>query len=595
MHIPTRLLIALAAVLLLAAPAAASPPQQIAGQPLGISASPATAFTTLLSKTRPAKARRGLGLPPYSKLLGKKWARKVAAADAKLTTSLNPPATGRVRAKDAGTGQIDLPVGIKDKLSGRGGKQSRQLRVASALDTGCPIPDANGDWGIDGRARGEYIVTTVERVGRYDVTTTLVFETRFLVHGPALRTGHIEAPSGRGGTVSVTRNQTARDRRTGKTRKTGPTSRDVEHLDTLLHLDGAFDDFVNANNDDDDAPAPNRPIDRSQLKDAAQEMVAVVYQNLWRDYELADKRMQTPNTCVMLGFDAPARLAPSQAIDLEGKPRLVQGQVTPEKLLEDATVSSAEWVNFKGQTLELTAGSGSFKPGEPWYRFTAPPAAWAEDQPVGVKFTFTSQAGIAEATVVFKPIESTLYFKVVDVHGSVDATGVTNTGGQCVFTGGPQHIDLGPGAAGPVGQLDGTGHVETPIAHTTQAYTTLLDCPGESSDTPCSFATESLPNQHLGINLRDNGDGQVKLSWGFVAVQLGHSGCSLQVPDLYVDQSLLETSVPVSKFQASEPFTVEDSGDQTYSVQQGISTMSGHLRWTFSMTLQRVRADGSPL
>lgn len=575
----------LVAILLPATTATASPSPS----------TPHAAFTQLLTKTRSAKARTKLGLPAYSKLLGNKWAKKVAAADSKLASRLDPPGgAARARGKDAGTGMIDLPVGIKDRLSGKGGSQTRRLRVASALDGGCPTPDENGIWGISGRARGEYVVTTVERAGRYDITTTLVFETRFAIHAGSLRTGHLESPIGRGGNVSVTRTQTARDRRTGKTRRTGPTTRDVEDLSTLLILEGRFDDFIDENNGDDDAPAPNRPIDKNQLRDAAQGLVGVVYLSLNRDVQIADARLQAPNTCVTLTFDTPPRISPSQAVDLIGKPHLVQGQVTDAQLLEQANVRSIELVNDRGQSADLVQTDGNFTTDKPWYRFTAPAAAWPEDQPVGVKLVFESYAGVADATILFKPIASNLYFEVIDVHGSVDATDVRTEDGSCVFTGGPQHVDIGTAAGAPIGNLEGQfGHVESPIAYTRGAYTTLLDCGADEK--PCSYATESVPNQHLGVNLRQTGDGQVKLSWGFVAVQLGHSGCSLQVPDLYVDQALLETSVPVSRFQGDEPFTIENSGDQTYSAQQGISTMTGHLHWGFSFTLQRVRADGSPL
>jgi hypothetical protein len=55
------------------------------------------------------------------------------------------------------------------------------------------------------------------------------------------------------------------------------------------------------------------------------------------------------------------------------------------------------------------------------------------------------------------------------------------------------------------------------------------------------------------------------------------------------------SKVPAAKLQGTAPFTIENSGTQDYNVQQGISTMTGHLRWDFHMTLQRVHADGSPL
>src|SRR3712207_7372256 len=39
----------------------------------------------------------------------------------------------------------------------------------------------DGFFEVTGRARGEYVVTTVERIGRFDVTTTVIFDVRFAV------------------------------------------------------------------------------------------------------------------------------------------------------------------------------------------------------------------------------------------------------------------------------------------------------------------------------------------------------------------------------------------------------------------------------
>lgn len=580
-----------------AAGAAAAPP---VGQPPHADASPKAALAKLLGATRGTKARTGLGLPTYRRLLGKKWAKKVRRADASLAAKLAPLESVPRRAAKAvttPTSPADDPLGITDKIRGKIGRQTRNLRIAAATDTGCPVADADGNFEFTGRARGEYVITTVERVGRYDITTTLVFEARFTAHAGVTRYAQVDGIFGDdGGTVSVTRSQVARDRRTGKSRKTGPTQRTVEALSPLLILDGAFDEFINRQ-DDDESPAPSRPLTSNALRDSAQGFVAMLYLALDRDFKAAETRMRTPDACVTVTADVPERLAPAQALEITFVPRQTQGNASTEHLLRDAHTEGTEWINYAGQSTDLLLGdSGDLAPGKPWYRFHAPATAWREDQPAGFKLNVVTRSGIATASVAFKPLDDKLYFKVVDVSGSVDATDVKTVSGSCTFTGTAQHVEVTPGsAAAPIGNLEGGfGHVETPLTYTRGAYSTLHACEG-GEPTACDFGVEAVPGQNLGINLRQGEDGVAKLSWSGIAVQLGHSGCSLQVPDLYWDRDLLVSSVPVAKLQGTEPFRVENSGTQEYDVKQGISTMTGKLRWNFQMTLQRVHADGSPL
>jgi hypothetical protein len=589
------------ALILTAAPTAgAAPPKS----PIKNPADPSPALSTLLAKSRSETQRKALGLPGYKALLGKKWSARQTKADAMFAKQVAAAKTGGSGATAKASGDVNDPdpLGAADAIKGRNAKQTRKLRIATGLDAGCPTyrdyGGGSGAFAITGYARGDYVVTTVERVGRYDITTSVVFDVRFRLSSQTTRDAGISDGIAEGGTISVTRSQTAYDRKTKKTRKTGPTQRLSEALSPLLILDGDFDDFI-ASQDDDEAPAPRRPLRTSTWDDVSQAFVAVVFGAIRQDYRAAERRIQTPGACLDLTFAAPERLAPGQTIGLTGHPVLVHGTAPEAELYADGHVTKAEYVNEQGQMLKLHGGIyDAFTPNVPWYDFTAPPAAWPEERPAGVRLTYVSPAGVAEGAISFKPLASKLFFKVIGVSGTVDATDVTNTGTDCTFNAGPQHVDIGTGTqTDPTqGMLDTDfGQITTSITHTTQPYSTLYDCPGTDSDVPCDFPLDSLPNQHLGVNLRQTGDGNVRLGWGFVAVQLGDSRCSLQVPDVFVDQSLLQTTVPLSTFQETGPFTIEASNQQPYSVQQGITTQSGKLRWTFKITLQRVNEDGSAL
>jgi hypothetical protein len=586
------------ALILATAPQAGAAP---AKSPTKNPVDPAPALASLLAKSRSEAQRKALGLPSYKTLLGKKWPAKQAKADAAYAAKIASPKTagsGAPKAKVTGDVKDPDPLGAADSIKGKNAGQTRQLKIATALDNGCPTYGDHGGFWIRGSARGVYTVTTVERVGRYDITTSVVFDVRVRFSAQTTRSAGISEGSANDGTISVTRNQTAYDRKTRKTRKTGPTQRLTESLGPLFTLDGDFDDFV-ASQSDDEAPAPRRPLRTSTWSDVSQAFVAVVYGAIQQDFRAAERRIQTPGACIELSFAAPERLAPGQTIGLTGIVHLLHASAPAAAGYEDGNVSKAEYVNEQGQVIKLHRGPyDALTPDTPWYDFTAPPAAWPEARPAGVRFTYASPAGVAEAAISFKPLESKLFFKVTGVSGSVDATDVTTTGSDCTFSGGPQHVDIGAGTQTDrtQGMLDtGFGQITTPITHTTQPYSTLFDCPGTDSDVPCDFPLYSLPNQHLGVNLRQTGDGNVKLNWGFVAVQLGDSRCSLQVPDVFVDQSLLETTLPLSAFQGTAPFTIEVANQQPYSVQQGIQTQSGKLSWSFKITLQRVNEDGSAL
>src|SRR5687768_5890463 len=61
------------------------------GRPLPAAPQTARAAGDVLTATRSAKARKALGLPSYPSLLGRKGAKKVAAADTRFVAALTAP------------------------------------------------------------------------------------------------------------------------------------------------------------------------------------------------------------------------------------------------------------------------------------------------------------------------------------------------------------------------------------------------------------------------------------------------------------------------------------------------------------------------
>jgi hypothetical protein len=559
---------------------------------------PSAATTPMLSASSSARARHGLGLPSWKELLGKGAVGKAAAADAGFAAKLDAsaaPAPRPARATEGMTDKFDRLFTSRDVVRGRGGKQSRKLKVAATLSGGCPqLNELGTGYGWKGTGRATYEVTTTERVRRYDVVTAVVIDGSFQSR-PSMNDDATAADwSGADfGEISITRNQVAIDRKTGKRHRIGETERYNSTLDPFYNPEGSFAAFVASQ--DDDRPAPPRPLRSGAWDDVAANFMVIPYDAMRSRVVEAEKLAQTPNACVTVSFDTRPLLAPSERIELTGVPKLTHDDINPFFILQFTGRIRAEWINFQGQSAEALDVMHRLWDGSPWYSFTAPAQPWPASAPVGLEFEYRSAAGVARTPVKFGPLDQTLHYKILDVTGTVDATDVKTVSGQCTFTGSPLNIDVGlDGSAPGGGDLDGDfGSIWTPITHTSQAYSTVHVC-GENDPTECNFGVTSLPNQQLGINLQRVGD-HMNVRWSFIAVQLGHSGCGLQVPDLYVDQELLKTTIPLSKFQGTEPFTVENTAAQQYEVQQGISTMSGQLDWSFEMTLQRVDEDGNPL
>lgn len=569
----------------------------------------------VLKAARSAKARTGLGLPPYKRLLGKRWARRVKAADARLVRRVHSPAR-------AAAAPIDDPEPMKaaDSIKGKGGRQTRNLRVATAIETGpCPRWHASEGEGLQpgfdvrGRARGVYVVTTVERVGRFDVTTHVVFDARFELLAGTSSSGTLGDPwAPDGGTISVTRSQTATNRRTGRTRSTGETQRYTDDLGPLLTLEGGFDDFVEANGTD-DPPAPRRKLRADVWKDQAQKFVAMVYLRILPEFQAVGRRMQTPNACVGLTFAAPERLAPSQSVPLTGRLALTQGTSPAADLYHNAHILLLEYIHDAGQKhRQLSARPGDWRPGEAWYEFTAPPRAWPEAAPAGMGFTVGTYAGVAQADVLFKPLDPELHFKVVGASFTTRTSATSQdvlcgtTGGQITYSGdfaddgfhAEDTIELGANRVD--GEIDGRVHARWTGHHLDGCKSGpggMAECHTDMPDR--EFGGDGT--RAIGFSASAAADpSKVRLTWsidqpevGFV--DAGDDECNVHIWGSVAPEVTVR-DVPLSTFTASGPQELRFEGTAHLDRNQdGMLPASIDCAWTYVLRIQRTDAAGHAL
>jgi hypothetical protein len=583
----------------------------IAFGPIGEAANAATtpvdATRALLDSTRSQKARTGLGLPHYKGMLGKKWESQVKKADAALVAQLTPPALGRITGAQAGFDPND-PLKAGDSIKGKTAKQTRKLRIQTALDSYCPTfnpgVDPDGYFEIKGKARGEHVVTTVERVGRYDVTTTVILDVRF--DSTSQTTGaSVSDPSAERGDVTITRSQTARDRRTKKTRKTGPTQRYHEALSPLFILEGDFDEFI-AQQDRDESPAPRRRLRSGAWDTLAQRFVAVVYMAIDADYKRAEQHFQTPNQCVEMTVPHPEFLSPGGKVGLHGVPRMKQGSATVDQILGSSKFF-VDYVNQQGQSFRSLAGSERFKPGEDWIEFTAPPSAWPASPPMGAKLILRSGAGVAETDATFKVQDSKVYFRVLDASVTSNWT-ASSTDHFCGTISGRQRFggNFAPTAFNPrneihEGQGRWLGFVEGRINATWSDHHVEGCKTNELGQrVPCA---EDLPNATprpdgtwpIGFQVvQPAGSSDVELRWRIIPAHVGYSEPDEDECFVYLEGRLPSAEtvrrIPLSQLMGTAPITLTSSGRYAES---GIESFD--YSWTYTLTIQRVNAEGQPL
>ncbi len=614
-------LTALALAALIAACAAGPAMAADEGLPLPEGPSAADGLRDLLAATTPQRTRTGLGIPGYADLLGRGWKGKAADADAKLIAQLaaaEDAAPRRARAARAGTAPdytgVD-PLGAGDLVRGPGGKQKRSFRFQAAVDP-CPVPHTSaieeGHFEVRGDFRGQYEVTTTERVGRHDVITNVLFELRGTASAGTGLDATMSGIAAREVELSITRSQVAKNRKTGKTKRTGPpqTFRDV--LSPLWVREGGFSEFI-AEQDGDERPAPRRVLRSDAWSTAADAFIEMTFVQLAHGYVTTEKRSTTPGVCMELSLEGPGTLAPGETTPITGHVFQTHGSATKKQILMQGFGAKGEYVNDQGQKAVLRPDyDPGWSEGKPWYDFTAPAKAWPISNPIGFKVILTTGAGVDEATIYFKPAEDTLYYEVLNASLSTHTT-ATGTNILCGAQSGSIDFDgtYAPHPFSPDNKItleDGflSGEVGGRVSAVWHDHH-LEGCRYDESGkkVPC---TADMPDRtprpdgtwgvSFSVRQGDN-PGEARLTWALDDPSVGFFDAG--DPECYVymwgpvPMELQERTVSMDTLRSTEPITLNFNG--TTHIDHNIPgyTTSIDYTWTKSLTIQRVDENGQPL
>lgn len=570
---------------------------------------PSAGAAALLTASRAGGDRHKLGLPSYRELLGRAWKRRAAAADRRFASGLLGQAPSAKRrasasARPSAWTEFDQAIKAMDTLGGPGGKQSRTLRVATSLDGGCPrLNELGNGYGWAGAGRATYAVTTTERVGRFDLITSVLFDGSFKTR-PEMLTNATAASfsSADVGQISITRNQVAVDLRSGKRRTVGETERFNSDLDPYYGPDGDFRSFVAEQ--EDGAPAPARKLKTGAWKEAAKRFMAIPYDALRSRVLEAERLARTPNACVQAPVEAPSHLTPGQTVELTGVAR-------PSPAIKFAGALRATWINPQGQSAAPLSMIEQVRGGGRWYSFTAPAQPWPDQSPAGLEFELLSGAGIARTPVSFRAEQPRLYFEVlgasIETHTTASRPSALcgEVGGHQTFSGtfAPQPFSpedrltlAGGGVSGEVSaSVDAVWHDHV-----------VWGC--KAADEGPEVCEEAMPDRTpspdgtwpLGFEFQPADDpGQVTLAWrmddpevGFI--DAGDAECNAHVWG-YFPNEVRRRTIARSELQALTPITLTFAGSGHLDKHGDVDPASIDHDWEYSITIRRVDALGNPL
>lgn len=574
----------------------------------------------IAAASQTAKARTGLGLPSYAELLGKRWKAKIRKADARFASRLAEPVSDdspRRRLLASPPNAVDRferMFQAKDSVKGSGGKQTRKLSVAASLSGGCPqyLSELGPAWGWIGGGKASYVVTTVEQVKKYELTTSVVFEGRFEARpGMEVNAEAEDFSSADLGEVTITRSQLARDRKTGKRFKVGESERFRSSLSPFYGVDSSsFDEFIRSQ--EDGAPAPKRVLRSAACKDVAEWFMTIPYEAMRTQVLDAAKLARTPNRCVQLRFDgAPAELAPGQRIELTGTPYVPHDpKLGPLGVLAFTSNIRPAWVNMRGQQSKPLAPLSLMRAGKAWYDFVAPDQTWPVGAPIGLDFRMTSAAGIAQQPITFKPTSAETYLKVIDAsfetdtHADMPSTLCGEVGGRRTFTGEfiPNEFSTEDSVTIAGGQIDGMVTADVSARWHNEL---VRGCTIENGKQPCE---KSMPDRtpgddglwhvYAGFSTGDSPD-EVRVTWAIPDPEVGFFDASDEECNAYVygnfPLELDSHQIPLTELQGEGPITLTYSGSTHIDKHAGHFPASIDYDWEYSLTVVRVDENGEPV
>ncbi len=410
------------------------------------------------------------------------------------------------------------------------------------------------------------------------------------------------------GRIEITRNQVAVDRKTGKRHTIGETERYSSSLDPFYKPEGDFLRFIA--DQDDGAPAPERPLRAPVWEDVATWFMTIPYDALRSRVLEAEKLAQTPNRCVKLDLpaDLPTHLAPGERVDLRGIPKLVEGNVTPFYILKEASRLPASWINFQGQQSEPLGQIHQLWNDKDWYSFTAPAKAWPESKPVGLKLGIVSAAGIGSVDATFLPESPTVHYEVLDASISTD-TDASREHPACGEVGGQKQVDttFSPTGFSPDDVLtvdehgDIEGQVEGAVDLTYHGHH-LFGCKvGPDGAVPCDeMMANRTKDSSVWVGFSNAADpADVRLTWAFEDPEVGYIDAGDDECNSHVwghfDPPVNHSTVPRSQLQGTGPITLTLAGSGHISEHSGFWPASIDHTWEYEITIQRVAENGDPL
>ena len=369
----------------------------------------------LAKATSKPKVRRGLGLPRPKKVLGRRAAKRLAKADRKFASGLAEPL-----AQASAAAKLRRALSTSSAAGNGTRRESRRAKLEIEVES-CPDPrtaaDNNGIFAVRGRA--EYRLLAIFRHrGRWFVDTvdmSVPISGKGLVNRNAEYAGIL--PNNPLDRLSLSRSRQRYDPSSGDSYSgyQGQVFFDVLGWDpTAVRFSNDFSDFI----DGTDAVGSVGPelTAPDPLRKSAYLTVAKRFMS-WVDHELhavvaeAEQNWSTPNRCVRLDMEGPARLSPSETTsDVIGRLTPVGGVGTKEGLY-------GRYMTFRGTFI----GNGSARTTatlpldmeEKWFEYTAPGQPWPDSARPGLDVTAYTKGGIGRAPVTFELTPQELGFKVL--------------------------------------------------------------------------------------------------------------------------------------------------------------------------------------
>ena len=359
--------------------------------------------------TSSARIRRGFGLPSPRTVLGRRAGAKLKKADRRFAREMAGPLRESKRALAAASARLRRGVNVSNSATNGRSGQRRQARLELEVEV-CPSTPspANSHGRITLAGRATYAVETVSRRGRRYVLELVNFDLRIsrdgLVSHRAEYAGFPPDPD----RLRVSRSRSFYDPATRRSRDEAGTHFDFQV--TSLDPEGIAVDFDPSNFDrwidrataldrGDFAPEPPDTLAGRSYLTAARQFVRWVAVRVREVVREAERNWRTPNKCVKLRLDGPAKLAPGAQAQVAGTLTHVGGAATDAGLYGAYVHFGANYIHGGSATPLATL---PLDMGEPWYQYTAPQAPWADSQRPGLDVTATTKGGIGQATITFE-------------------------------------------------------------------------------------------------------------------------------------------------------------------------------------------------